>query len=168
MASPDYLGVTTPYTPYVPNISPARSLYSSTVQVLRLSASLNADFGMSVTWAAVDTIVDVLMDTPGILQCRLDIGYLRPGKDQLPPIVAGRPQDRFGVIYFDPVLDASGNMLVKAGDRFLCVSGPISGTWEMRNIPDQLQGYRGAAHCEAQVVEVAAQNGPGTPTPFGT
>ncbi len=91
---------------------------------------------------------------------------LRPGKDQLPPIVAGRPQDRYGVIYFDPCTDSSGVPQVKSGDRFLCVSGPISGTWEMRNIPDQLQSYRGAEHCEAQVVEVAAQSLPGSPTPF--
>lgn len=155
----------TPYQPYQP-ISPARGMYNSVVQVLRLTPVMNADFGMSVSWAAVSDIVDVIQDQPGMLQCRLSIGYLRPGKDQLPPIVAGRPQDRYGVVYFDPVTDPAGIPLVKAGDRFLCVSGPISGTWEMRNIPDQLQGYRGAAHCEAQVVEVAAQSGPGTPTPF--
>lgn len=159
--------MTTPYSPYQPNIGPARSLYSSVVQVIRLSPSLDENFGMSVSWAAVSDIVDVMQDQPGLLQCRLAVGYLRPGKDQLPPIVAGRPQDRVAVIYYDPVLDASGNMLVKAGDRLLCVAGPVSGTWELRNIPDQLQGYHGAAHCEAQVVEVAFQNGPGTPTPFG-
>lgn len=158
--------MTTPYGPYVPNISPARALYSSVVQVLRLSPVLNEDFGMSITWGAVSDIVDVLQDQPGLLQCRLDIGALRPGKDQLPPLVAGRPQDRFGVVYFDPVLDSAGNMMVKAGDRLLCTAGPITGTWELRNIPDQLQGYRTAAHVEGQVIEVAAQNGPGTPTPF--
>lgn len=158
--------MTTPYQPFMPNISPARSLYSSTVQVLRLSPVLNDDFGMTISWAPVAKIVDVMQDQPGILQCRLAIGYLRPGKDQLPPLVAGRPQDRYGVVYFDPVVDASGSMMVKAGDRFLCIAGPISGTWEMRNIPDQLQGYKTAAHVESQVVEVAAQNGPGSPTPF--
>lgn len=156
----------TPYQPYQ-FINPARGLYSSYVQVLRLSTAMTAEFGMSVSWAAVPDIVDVIVDQPGILACRLNIGDLRPGKDQLPPIVAGRPQDRYGVIYFDPVTDVNGVPLVKAGDRFLCIAGPISGTWEMRNIPDQLQGFRGAAHCEAQVVEVAAQSGPGTPTPFG-
>jgi hypothetical protein len=158
--------VTTPYQPFQASLNPARALYSSVVQVLRLTPVLNANFGMDVTWAPISDIVDVVEDTPGLLQCRLAIGYLRPGKDQLPPIVAGRPQDRYGVVYYDPLTDSSGVPLVKAGDRLLCVSGPISGTWEMRNIPDQLQGYRGAAHVEAQVVEVAAQSGPGTPTPF--
>lgn len=157
--------MTTPYQPYQP-LNPVRGMYSSVVQVMRLQPVLNADFGMTITWSDVTDIVDTVVDQPGQLACRLAIGFLRPGKDQPPPLVAGRPQDRYGVIYFDPVTDINGTPLVKAGDRFLCVSGPISGTWEMRNIPDQLQGYRGAAHCEAQVVEVAAQSGPGTPTPF--
>lgn len=155
----------TPYQPYQP-LSSLRGLYSSVVQVTRLTPVLNAEYGMSVSWAAVSDIVDLQLNQPGLLSCRLAIGYLRPGKDQLPPIVAGRPQDRVGVIYYDPVTDSSGVPLVKAGDRFLCVSGPISGTWEMRNIPDQLQGYSLAAHCEAQVIEVAVQSGPGSPTPF--
>lgn len=157
--------MTTPYQPYQA-VSAARGLYSSVVQVLRLRPTLNEDFGMSVSWSPLTDIVDIIVDKPGLMACRLSVGRLRPGKDQLPPLVAGRPQDRVAVIFYDPVVDVSGDPLVKAGDRFLCVSGPISGTWELRNIPDQLQGFNGAAHCEAQVIEVAAQNGPGTPTPF--
>jgi hypothetical protein len=154
----------TPYQPFQP-ISAVRGLYSSVVQVLRLNPVMNAEFGMTVTWAPVPDVVDLQLGQPGLLTCRLAIGFLRPGKDQLPPLVAGRPQDRFGVAYYDPVTSA-GVPLVKAGDRLLCVAGPISGTWEIRNIPDQLQGYSMAAHVEVQVVEVAAQSGPGSPTPF--
>lgn len=158
--------MTTPYQPYQSGVSPLRGLYSSVVQVRRLTPQLEASGGMSLNWSTVSTVVDVVLDTPGLMQCRIALGYLRPGKDQPPPIVAGRPQDRFGVIYYDPVTDANGVPLVKAADRFLCVSGPISGTFEMRNVPDQLQSYRGAEHVEAQIVEVAAQSGPGSPTPF--
>ena len=121
---------------------------------------------MAVSWAAITDIVDVILDQPGMLGCRLAVGYLRPGKDQLPPLVAGRPQDRVAVCAYDPLTDMNGVPLVKAGDRLLCVSGPISGTWELRNIPDQIQGYNGAAHAEVQVIEVAAQSLPGSPTPF--
>lgn len=157
----------TPYQPFQGQISPVRGLYSSLVQVIRLTPTMDLTLGgMSVSWSPVTDIVDVIVDQPGMLACRLAIGYLRPGKDQLPPLVAGRPQDRVGVIYYDPVTNSSGVPLVKAGDRFLCVAGPISGTWEMRNIPDQLQMYNGAGHCEAQVIEVAAQSTPGSPTPF--
>jgi hypothetical protein len=151
---------------YQYGISPIRGLYSSTVQVLRLTPAMEASGAMSLTWGAVTDVVDVILDQPGLLACRIALGYLRPGKDQPPPITAGRPQDRFGVIYYDPIITAAGVPLVKAGDRFLCVAGPVSGTFEMRNIPDQLQSYRGAEHAEAQVVEVAAQSGPGSPTPF--
>jgi hypothetical protein len=158
--------VTTPYQPYQAGLSPVRGLYSSVVQVLRLLPVLEESGGMSITWNAVPDVVDVVLDQPGLLACRIALGRLRPGKDQPPPLTAGRPQDRFGVMYYDPVTDAGGVPLVKAGDRFLCVSGPVSGTFEMRNPADQLQSYRGAAHCETQVVEVAAQSGPGSPTPF--
>jgi hypothetical protein len=157
--------VTTPYQPYQP-LSPVRGLYSSVVQVMRLTPTLNAGFGMSVAWGVIPDVVDPILDAPGLLACRLAVGFLRPGKDQPPPIVAGRPQDRVALMYFDMMTTPTGVPLVKAGDRFLCVSGPISGTWEMRNIADQLQGYHGAAHCEIQVIEVAAQSAPGTPTPF--
>jgi hypothetical protein len=155
----------TPYQPFQP-ITAVRGLYSSVVQVMRLAPVMNTEYGMTVTWSVVPDVLDLQLNQPGIMACRLAIGYLRPGKDQPTPLVAGRPQDRYGVVYYDPVTDASGVPLVKAGDRFLCVSGPISGTWEMRNIPDQLQGYSLPQHCEAQVVEVAAQSGPGSPTPF--
>jgi hypothetical protein len=158
--------LTTPYQPYQQPLSMVRGLYSSTVQVLRLVPAMQASGAMSLTWNPVTDVVDALLDQPGLLQCRLAIGYLRPGKDEPPPIVAGRSQDRFGVIYYDPLVTPAGVPLVKSGDRFLCVAGPISGTFEMRNIPDQLQSYAGAAHCESQVVEVAAQTGPGSPTPF--
>lgn len=157
--------MTTPYQPFQ-QISSIRGLYSSVVQVIRLTPVMNAEFGMSISWSQVSDVVDVILGQPGLLQCRLAIGELRPGKDQLPPLVAGRPQDRFGVVYYDPVVSTTGVPLVKAGDRFLCVSGPISGMFEMRNVPDQLQSFSTAAHCEAQVVEVSAQSGSGSSTPF--
>lgn len=159
--------MTTPYQPFQPSISALRGLYSSVVQVLRLTPSMDPSTGgMGLAWAPLGAVVDVVLDSPAMLACRLAVGFLRPGKDQPAPIVAGRPQDRVAVIYYDPLVNSSGVPLVQAGDRFLCVAGPISGTWEMRNPPDQLQDYHNAGHCEAQVVEVAAQSGPGSPTPF--
>lgn len=158
---------TPPYQPFQQPATMARGLYNAVVQVLRLTPTLEASGGMSLAWGSVGEIFDLVLDVPSYLSCRLAIGRLRPGKDQPPPIAAGRPQDRFGVMYFDPVVDASGVPLVRAGDRFLCVSGPISGLFEMRNAPDQLQGYSGADHMEAQVVEVTAGAAPGAVQPFG-
>lgn len=158
---------TPPYQSFQSPLSNVRGLYSSVTQVLRLTPTLSASGGMSLAWSSVNEILDPVLDTPGYLACRLDIGFLRPGKDQLPPITAGRPQDRVGVIYFDTATDVNGVPLVKAGDRFLCVSGPISGLWEMRNAPDELQGFSGADHSEAQITEVTSGAQPGAVQPFG-
>lgn len=158
----------TPYQPFAPGQG-MRMFYTSTCQVLRLNPSLGSGGGMSFTWDLVDTVVDYYLNTPGLLQCRLDLTFLRPGKDQPAPVVAGRAPDRVGVCYFDLTADAEGAPLVRAGDRLKCVQGPIFGTFEVRLIPDVAQSLIGAHHAETQVVEVSQMLKPGTsPTPFGT
>lgn len=155
--------------PYVTPFSPPsamRGLYSSVVSVTRLTPSFNGQGGMSMEWAAITAIPDLVLSTPALMACRLDIGFTRPGKDQFAPLVAGRPPDRVGVCYYDPVVDSNGLPVVKAGDRLLCVSGPIFGSWEVRVIPDVAQNYIGAHHVEVQVIEVSQALGPGSPTPF--
>ena len=157
-----------PYQPFAPGQG-MRMFYTSTCQVLRLSISLDAGGGMSFTWDPVDTVVDHYLNTPGLLQCRLDLTFLRPGKDQPAPVVAGRAPDRVGVCFFDLTADAEGAPLVRAGDRLKCVQGPIFGTFEIRLIPDVAQSLIGAHHIEVQVVEISKMLKPGTsPTPFGT
>jgi hypothetical protein len=143
-----------------------RMFYTSTCQVLRMDPTLKAAGSMVFTWGAVPTIVDPALGQPGLLQCRLDLSFLRPGKDQPMPAVAGRAPDRTGVCYFDLAADDNGAPLVKASDRLQCVAGPIFGTFEIRIIPDVAQDLTGAHHVEVQVVEVSQQLKPGSPTPF--
>lgn len=143
-----------------------RIFYSSVCQVLRLNPTLNAGGSMVFAWAPVTAVVDHYLNEPGLLQCRLDLAFLRPGKDQPAPIVAGRAPDRTGVCFFDPAPDTDGSSLVKAGDRLKCVQGPVSGTFEIRLIPDVAQGLTGAHHIEVQVIEVSQMLKPPTPTPF--
>jgi hypothetical protein len=121
---------------------------------------------MTTAWNALSEIVDPVLDEPGLLACRLDLNFLRPGIDQPAPFVAGRAPDRVGVCYFDLATDQAGNPYIEAGDRLLCVHGPIRGSFEIRMIPDVAQGFSGGHHVEVQVVEVAHQVGQGTPTPF--
>jgi hypothetical protein len=157
-----------PYQPFAPGQG-TRMFYSSVCQVLRLSTALDSGGGMTLAWNQVDTVVDHYLNEPGLLQCRLDLTFLRPGKDQPAPVVAGRAPDRVGVCFFDPVPDAEGASMVRAGDRLHCVSGPISGTFDIRLIPDVAQALTGAHHIEVQVIEVSQMLKPGTtPTPFGT
>jgi hypothetical protein len=155
-----------PYTPYAPGQNPARMFYTSTCQVLRLDPVLGDTGAMTLSWTAVSTVVDPILGQPGLLKCRLDLTFVRPGKDQPAPIVAGRAPDRVGVCYFDLATDAANVPLVLAGDRLQCAAGPIFGTFEIRAIPDVAQDMLGAHHVEVQVIEVSQMLKPGSPTPF--
>ena len=156
--------MTTPYVPQVPLQQP-RHLYNSTVQVLRLQAQLTSG-SAEVAWAPITDIIDPYLGKPGIMACRLDLLFQRPGKDQQMPLVAGRAPDRVGVLFYGPVTDASGVPLVKSGDRVATLTGPIQGTFEIRLIPDVAQSYLGAHHIEVQVIEVSQALAPGSVTPF--
>jgi hypothetical protein len=155
-----------PYVPWAPGQSNMRMFYTSVCKVLRLDPSFGATGAMTLAWNPVATIVDPVLNQPGLLQCRLDLTFLRPGKDQPAPFVAGRAPDRTGVCYFDLTADADGAPLVKAGDRLQCVSGPIFGTFDVRLIPDVAQDLIGAHHVETQVIEVSQMLKPGSPTPY--
>jgi hypothetical protein len=156
-----------PYTPPQYVLSPLRALYRSLVQVVRLNPLLQPGGALSMSWENVSDILDpYLPDKPGQLWCRLDVGFMRPGKDIPMPITAGRAPDRVALMFFDPAFDAGGRSLVKAGDRFECLAGPVYGTWEVRLIPEVAQDYLGAHHMEIQVVEVSQALQPGSLTPF--
>lgn len=155
-----------PYQPFPGGPSQLRALYSSVVQVTRLTPDFNDQGGMSLTWAPVTTVPDPVLGQPAMLACRLDIGFTRPGKDQPAPLVAGRPPDRVGVCYYDFATDGNGTPLVLAGDRLVCVSGPVAGTWEIRVTPDAAQDYIGGHHAEVQVIEVSQSLMPGSIAPF--
>ncbi len=158
--------MTTPYIPFAP-LSPARGLYRSVAQVMRLQPTLQAGGGMIVSWAAVTDILDPYISTPGLIACRLDLMFTRPGKDAPMPLVAGRAPDRVGVMFCDMPADVNGLPLLKAGDRFQMVSGPITGTFQVSQVPEIAQDYIGAAHAEFQVVETSQALQPGSYTPFG-
>jgi hypothetical protein len=146
--------------------SPARGLYRSVAQVMRLQPTLQPGGGMVVAWTAVTDILDPYLVTPGMIACRLDLLFTRPGKDAPMPLVAGRAPDRVGVLFYDMPADVNGLPLVKAGDHFQMVSGPITGTFELRQTPEPAQDYIGAAHAENQVTEVSQALQPGSYTPF--
>jgi hypothetical protein len=159
--------MTSPYQPFVPAVSALRAMYTSVVQVTRLTPSLDGSGGMNLAWNPISAVPDPVLGQPALLACRLDIGFVRPGKDQLAPLVAGRPPDRVGVCYYDIASDSSGVPIVRAGDQLVCVQGPVFGTWQVRNVPDVAQNYPGGHHIEVQVIEVSQSLISGTtPMPF--
>lgn len=132
-------------------MSTLRHLYASRVEVLRLDLDFT-DGVATQSWEKLQTIVDPFLGVPGEMLCRLDLSFQRPGKDQPQPIVAGRALDRVGLMFFDPTTE------ILAGDRFHCLDGPVSGTFEMRVQADPAQDYSSAHHLEVQVIEVAQKD----------
>jgi hypothetical protein len=154
-----------PYQAFAPGQG-LRMFYTSVCQVKRFAPTLSAAGAMTFSWDPVETVVDPVLNQAGLLACRLDLTFLRPGKDQPSPIVAGRAPDRTGVCYFDLASDENGVPLILSADRLQCVSGPIFGTFDIRLIPDVAQDLIGAHHVEVQVVEVSQMLKPGSPQPF--
>lgn len=125
-----------------------RHLYHTRAEVLRLRQEFS-DGVPTMTWQQVDQIVDPVLGVPGELMCRIDLQFVRPGKDQPMPVVAGRAPDRVGLMFFDATTE------ILSGDRIHCIDGPISGTFEIRATPDPAVGHMLAHHMEVQIIEVA-------------
>jgi hypothetical protein len=126
-----------------------RHLYNTQVEVLRLSLSQDRPGLPTQSWQKIPAIVDPILGVPGEMKCRIDLAYQRPGKDQPMPLVSGRAPDRVGLMFFDATDE------IRSGDRFHCVDGPISGTFEIRVMPDPAADYSAAHHMEVQIIEVA-------------
>lgn len=148
--------MTTPYNAYGGNVSPLRALYPSVALTLRPHMEMDAG-AATVSWEPVSDVMDpYLPDNPGQFGCRLDLMFVRQGKDAPMPVTAGRAPDRVGVLFCDLMPDAvTGQSLLRAGDRIQMVSGPVAGVFEIKAIPDVALGYTGGHHSETQVVEVA-------------
>lgn len=118
-------------------------LFSSAVRIERMGLSA-VDGVASMDWTTV----------PGgeYVRCRLDLNFLRPGKDIAPAPVAGKAPDRIGLMF------CSNGTPIKAGDRVITIPNdagqmPVEGTFEIRVIPDTVVGYSAAHHIEIQILE---------------
>ncbi len=125
-----------------------RHLFNCRAEVLRQTGTV-INGVLTSTFPKISDVPDPYLGVAGELMCRLDLSFVRPGKDQPAPVVAGTAQDRIGVMFFSTT-DA-----VKAGDRVRVLTGPVSGTFEIRAIPDPAQDRLTAHHMEVQVIEVA-------------
>lgn len=118
-------------------------LYNSTVQAQHLVQSVENSV-VSWSWAPYG-------DKRDAIKCRLDLTFIRLGKDALPAVEAGKAPDRVGVMFAD------ANCGLRAGDRIVAIKGPITGIFEIKAIPDLAQNYFTAHHMEVQIVESAQQ-----------
>lgn len=115
-------------------------LFSSTVKVQRLTKSVQD--GMAVTeWK------DVTTSPLSRFKCRLDLNFLRPGKDAPPAYEAGVAPDRIGVMF------CRASVPLRAGDRIVTVAGPVEGVFDIKTIPDVAINFSSGHHIEVQIVE---------------
>ena len=118
-------------------------LYASVVRVERLQLSVTAGVP-SMAWSVVEG--------GEYVPCRLDLNFVRPGKDIPAAPVAGKAPDRIGVMFYSPY------EVIRAGDRVVTIPGddgemPVVGTFEIRVIPDTAIDYSSAHHIEVQILE---------------
>jgi hypothetical protein len=90
-------------------------------------------------------------DARNAIRCRLDLNFIRPGKDAPPAQEAGRAPDRIGVMF------CGSTAGIRAGDRIVTVSGPVVGTFDIKAIPDVAVDYASAHHIEVQIIETNQQ-----------
>jgi hypothetical protein len=125
-----------------------RHLFSSTVEILE-SVSDVVDGARVQTWNKSSASFDPTCG-PGEMKCRLDLIFLRPGKDAPAPVTAGRTPDRTGVMFCSNTPSLKGGQIVRV------IKGPYAGTsFLLKMRPDEAQAFSGSHHIEVQVNEVA-------------
>jgi hypothetical protein len=125
-----------------------RHLFNSTVEILE-SVTDVVDGARVQTWQKSTAKFDP-MCARGEMKCRLDLIFLRPGKDAPSPIVAGRTPDRTGIMYCSYTPNLRGGQTVKV------IKGPhVGASFLIKMRPDEAQDFSGTHHIEVQVFEVA-------------
>jgi hypothetical protein len=143
-----------------------RTMYQSKVAVLRLVMKLTNGVP-HLTWNPIPDLLDPFIEIPGQMLCRIDLGFIKRGQLAPMPVMAGRAPDRVGTAFFDPAINPdTGAPFVLAGDRLQCLSGPVIGTFEIREIPYAAITMAGPHHIEVEVIEVAKSIAQGSQTPF--
>lgn len=133
-------------------------LYPSAFRVERLQL-VRVEDGIPYTdWVQATSEDENENDMLQYLRGRLDLGFIRPGRDIPLAPEAGKAPDRMGLFFTFPYAP------IRAGDRLVAVPNeqgkmPIKGTFEIRPKPDEVQGYDDAHHLEVQVIEVGQDLG---------
>lgn len=129
-----------------------KNLLVSAFQVQRLDYTV-ADGRPTMSWVVPTSANVAEASLLAYFKGRLDLTFLRPGKDVLPAPQQGKAQDRIGVLFVEQ------NVPIKAGDRIVAIPNergqiPVPGTFEIRYVPDEALSLFGQHHKEVQVVEV--------------
>lgn len=126
-------------------------LFNSVVRVERLQL-VTTDGVAEMDWAQATDPDPNAAAMLKYLECRLDMNFLRPGKDILPAPEAGKAPDRIGIMFTYPYAP------IKAGDRIVAIPNregktPVKGTFEIRVMPDEAIDFSDQHHIEVQIIE---------------
>lgn len=130
-------------------------LFNSVVRVEEMQYTVEEGVP-TITWAQATHPDQDLNAMLAYMPVRLDLNFIRPGKDIPQAVVAGRAPDRIGVLFALP------HAPLKAGQRVVTIPGdtgqePVKGVFEVRVVPDMAIDYSSAHHIEVQVVETTQQ-----------
>lgn len=115
------------------------SMLPSRCSILRLEDVGRSDGTSSFLWNPVITNLKV----------KVDLGFLRTGRDNSLTIEAGRTPDRTGTAFF------AGNPDVRGADRIKITEGALLGMeFDIDIAPDLIQDSFAVHHLEAAVKEV--------------
>jgi hypothetical protein len=117
-------------------------LFPSRVEVLETGDTF-VDGRPHYGWAVVEGLESV--------PCRIDLTFMRAGKDTPPIIEAGRAPDRVGVAFFSPKVQGK----IKPGQRIKTIRGPVDGTFSIDVLPDPAVDMSRLHHYEIGVREVS-------------
>lgn len=124
-----------------------RHLFNSTVEILESITDV-VDGARVASWEKSTANFDAL-SAPGEMKCRLDLIFMRVGKDVPAPIVSGRSPDRTGVLYCSYTPNLKGGQILRV------INGPHTGSsFLLKMRPDEAQDLVGTHHIEVQVFEV--------------
>jgi hypothetical protein len=124
-----------------------RHLFSSKVEILEATTTI-VEGARVQSWEKSSEDFDSTC-SPGEMKCRLDLIFLRPGKDAPAPIVAGRSPDRTGVLLCSNTTSLQGGQIIRV------IAGPYLGSMFLLKMrPDEAQDFSGSHHIEVQIHEV--------------
>lgn len=134
-----------------------RHLFNSVVYAEQLSVT-QTDGIRDTTWvpAGVDAREKAMLSW---IPCRLDLQFVRPGKDAPVVLQAGEAPERFGILF----CGAEYYGILKAGMRLVSRPNgigaePVKGIFDLRAIPDLAQDFSRGHHIEVQVFEMLQPN----------
>lgn len=87
--------------------------------------------------------------TPKPIPCRLDLNFIRQGKDAQWVAAAARPEDRMGIMFFLP------SAPIQSGMRLVMARGP-KGTFQIKGAIDEAWDFDSLDHYEVGVMEVSS------------